>query len=83
MNKRRSGHVAAVEAAPADAGPFANTNFPKHRPKYTGDGGGAEGNRTPDLLIANEALSQLSYSPIAGHAASSILPVTPGAPNDR
>ncbi len=26
-------------------------------------GGGAEGNRTPDLLIANEALSQLSYSP--------------------
>jgi hypothetical protein len=33
---------------------------------HTGDGGGAEGNRTPDLLIANEALSQLSYSPIAG-----------------
>jgi hypothetical protein len=32
------------------------------------DDGGAEGNRTPDLLIANEALSQLSYSPIAGHA---------------
>ena len=29
-----------------------------------GGGGGAEGNRTPDLLIANEALSQLSYSPI-------------------
>jgi hypothetical protein len=27
------------------------------------DGGGAEGDRTPDLLIANEALSQLSYSP--------------------
>ena len=27
------------------------------------NGGGAEGNRTPDLLIANEALSQLSYSP--------------------
>ena len=25
--------------------------------------GGAEGNRTPDLLIANEALYQLSYSP--------------------
>ena len=25
--------------------------------------GGAEGDRTPDLLIANEALSQLSYSP--------------------
>ena len=25
--------------------------------------GGAEGSRTPDLLIANEALSQLSYGP--------------------
>jgi hypothetical protein len=33
--------------------------------------GGAEGNRTPDLLIANEALSQLSYSPIPRlHAAN-------------
>ncbi len=28
------------------------------------DGGGAEGIRTPGLLIANEALSQLSYSPV-------------------
>ena len=27
--------------------------------------GGAERNRTADLLIANEALSQLSYSPNA------------------
>ena len=26
--------------------------------------GGAEGNRTPDLLIANETLYQLSYDPI-------------------
>ena len=26
-------------------------------------GGGAEGDRTPDLRIANAALSQLSYSP--------------------
>ena len=26
-------------------------------------GGGAKGNRTPDLFIANEALYQLSYSP--------------------
>ena len=25
--------------------------------------GGAEGNRTPDLLIANEALYHLSYGP--------------------
>ncbi len=27
--------------------------------------GGAEGNRTPDLVIANDALSQLSYGPVA------------------
>jgi hypothetical protein len=26
--------------------------------------GGAEGDRTPDLVIANDALSQLSYSPV-------------------
>jgi hypothetical protein len=26
--------------------------------------GGAEGNRTPDLLIANEALYHLSYGPL-------------------
>ena len=31
--------------------------------------GGAEGSRTPDLLIANEALYQLSYGP------RSVLPV--------
>ncbi len=30
--------------------------------------GGAEGSRTPDLLIANETLYQLSYDPIQnGH----------------
>lgn len=42
-------------------------NFQKlnvHQGKF-GDHGGAEGNRTPDLLIANEALSHLSYSPTA------------------
>ena len=30
----------------------------------SGKVGGAEGDRTPDLVIANDALSQLSYSPI-------------------
>jgi hypothetical protein len=30
--------------------------------------GGAERDRTADLLIANEALSQLSYSPIQADA---------------
>src|ERR1700735_787613 len=33
------------------------------------NGGGAEGSRTPVLLIANEALSQLSYSPVPPCAA--------------
>ena len=29
----------------------------------TNEFGGAEGNRTPDLVIANDALYQLSYDP--------------------
>ena len=32
--------------------------------RMTGWNGGAEGNRTPDLVIANDALSQLSYGPV-------------------
>jgi hypothetical protein len=28
--------------------------------------GGAEEDRTPDLVIANDALSQLSYGPVTG-----------------
>ena len=31
---------------------------------FTGGPGGAVGSRTPDLLIANEALYQLSYGPL-------------------
>ena len=34
--------------------------------------GGAEGDRTPDLIIANDALSQLSYSPVQRMAAFSV-----------
>ena len=30
--------------------------------------GGAEGDRTPDLVIANDALSHLSYGPVPGIA---------------
>jgi hypothetical protein len=30
---------------------------------FAKNNGGAEGNRTPDLVIANDALSQLSYGP--------------------
>ena len=32
-------------------------------PVVTGIGGGAEGDRTPGLMTASHALSQLSYSP--------------------
>lgn len=39
---------------------------------------GAEGNRTPDLVIANDALSQLSYSPIGGNLTSKGLGVKNG-----
>ena len=35
--------------------------LPAFIPCFTG---GAEGTRTPDLLIANEVLSHLSYSPV-------------------
>ena len=31
---------------------------------FRAEDGGAEGSRTPDLLIANETLYQLSYDPI-------------------
>ena len=44
-------------------------------------GGGAERDRTADLLIANEALSQLSYSPVpcrAGTMRMRLRPVDPG-----
>ena len=34
---------------------------------------GAEGDRTPDLLVANQALSQLSYSPAAQAAIQRLL----------
>ena len=37
--------------------------FSKRKSNKARQSGGAEGNRTPDLLIANEALSQLSYNP--------------------
>ena len=40
--------------------------------------GGAGGNRTPDLVIANDALSQLSYGPIRFvSSARSVPPNTP------
>ena len=44
-----------------------------------GRGGGAEGGRTPDLLIANEALSQLSYGPARCNRAAVDCGVAAGA----
>ncbi len=40
--------------------------------------GGAEGNRTPDLNVANVALSQLSYGPIEGMVSGGIGRETAG-----
>ena len=40
--------------------------------------GGAEGDRTPDLVVANDALSQLSYGPLCNYVAPDIDAVKPG-----
>ena len=45
------------------AGAACKANLPEHHPARDG---GAERNRTADLLIANEALYQLSYGPRKG-----------------
>jgi hypothetical protein len=44
-------------------------NFPdsSETGMFIGDFGGREGIRTPALLVANEALSQLSYSPTSSN----------------
>ena len=47
-------------------------------------GGGAEGDRTPDLVIANDALSHLSYGPtrlpdIGKGASNSAMKIAPQA----
>jgi hypothetical protein len=38
-------------------------NYDANSSLASGCNGGREGARTPDLLVANEALSQLSYTP--------------------
>src|SRR5215472_4971542 len=49
------------------SGPFSCPPRPPHHISESGlsafESGGREGIRTPGLLVANEALSQLSYSP--------------------
>ena len=42
--------------------------------------GGAEGDRTPDLRIANATLSQLSYGPIASGPCAGRADYGDGAP---
>ena len=61
VGREAIGFVMALGLAPM-ALPTTMSGLVSQRRKSHG-GGGAEGNRTPDLLIANEALSQLSYSP--------------------
>lgn len=47
---------------------FFRRIFPRYTPKPRSAIGGAERDRTADLVIANDALSQLSYSPIPASA---------------
>src|SRR3546814_9116510 len=58
---------AALVRAPAPArgadGPAEGAAAGLGRLEERGGSGGAEGNRTPDLRIANATLSHLSYSP--------------------
>ncbi len=58
----------SLQARPNPAGvrfpSSKDTKALKQKPKCLKIGG-AEGNRTPDLLNAIEALSQLSYNPIS------------------
>lgn len=65
-------HVSSDFRSTRHAGGFIHTtHLARHRltvstlilPAKHKAAGGAEGDRTPDLLIANEALSHLSYSP--------------------
>ena len=44
--------------------PFASAGLPACRHQLFPDSGGADRDRTGDLLNANQALSQLSYSPL-------------------
>ena len=59
----RSGH-SGREHRKRKVVPFAARHGAIPEPTSTG---GAEGDRTPDLVIANDALSQLSYGPVPVH----------------
>ena len=64
LERRRRLQSRAMTTAARRGSPFARSWACEEAllPKPA-KGGGAEGDRTPDLLIANEALSQLSYGP--------------------
>ena len=59
---RRQGHV---HSCPAPSS-YRPTDLPPYRPS------GGEGNRTPDLVNAIHALSQLSYAPVILDALASV-----------
>ena len=58
----RNGTCLEEDRLPADCLTPCEEGF--HSPAHPVKTGGAEGARTPDLLIANETLYQLSYDPI-------------------
>lgn len=46
--------------------PIIKMSYRGYKGRESMTNGGAMGDRTPDLLIANETLYQLSYDPICG-----------------
>ncbi len=59
--RRRTCRATTLRAT-ADRGQ-SKVGTAEQRGIYPGKNGGVEGDRTPDLLIANETLYQLSYNP--------------------
>ncbi len=67
----RRGHGRAVPPPGAFLAPWSWIGGGSRTAHLGGEkAGGAEGNRTPDLLIANEALYHLSYGPSVPQGAS-------------
>ncbi len=68
--KRKALGALSGRADPGSYGTNAGTNMPKtgiDDSQVIEKNGGREGIRTPGLLVANEALSQLSYSPTSSN----------------
>src|SRR5690606_36103668 len=61
LGTRRTG---GYGSRPSRVGCRLNRAIQLSRGRQNQSTGGAEGNRTPDLVIANDALSQLSYGPV-------------------